>query len=407
MTLPNITRRLALPVLSLFATLLFTSCDDDKQNEPDPVAQDSQFVVSLAVQGSDGGFTYYTVPFDDVMTGSLSAVGQGIEQPGYYDFTQIDNTLYSIGGLDDVNVVGITKNAAGELTQLGNVSFTNSLSDIVKADDNTLVALELSSASDMVKFHTINANTVTVASTKQHPVSDITDLEAPSYSGMAISGNHLFLSYYISDPTTFATPYTDKAQIAVYSYPELEFQKVIEDDRTGPIGGFNTKSGLTKDEKGDVYALSHSNPANGYSQTTKEGGILRIKSGETAFDPSYFFDVEEATGGKTIAHLMYLGNGKAFAEINTADSEQQARWTDSPLKSAIIDLYDNTVTYIEGMPEHAGNGRRLAALHEGNYVYMAIPEGNGIYVYRIDTENHTATKGAEVQANFVAGISKL
>ncbi|MHA6249936.1 DUF4374 domain-containing protein [Pontibacter sp. CAU 1760] len=401
----TLARKLAMPVLGLCAALTFTACDTENDNTKP--TEDSPYVVSMAIQGSNGGFTYYTVPFDDVMSGSLSAVGKGIEQPGYYDFTQLGSTIYSIGGLDDVNVVGITKNGTGELKQVGSVSFPNSLSDIVKADDNTLVALEMAPTSDQVKFHKINANTVTVASTRQHPVSDITTLSAPAYSGMAISGNHLFLSYYISDPNTYATPHTDKAKIAVYSYPELEFQKVIEDARTGPVGGFNTKSGLIRDEKGDVYALSHSNPANGYSQTTNKGGILRINSGQTTFDQSYFFDVAEVTGGKNIAHLKYLGNGKAFAEINTASNSQQVRWSDGPLKSAIIDLQNKTVTYISGLPEHAGNGRRLAALHDGEAVYMSIPEGNGIYVYKIDIASHTATKGAEVQANFVAGFSKL
>src|SRR5690606_6701571 len=147
--------------------------------------------------------------------------------------------------------------------------------------------------------------------------------------------NHLFLSYYIADPNTFNTPATDKAQIAVYSYPGFEFQRVIEDTRTGPIGGFNIKSGLLKDEQGDIYALSHSNPANGYSQSTKPAGILRIKSGQTTFDQNYFFDVAAATGGKTIAHMKYLNNGKVFVEINMTARAQQGRWSDSPLKSAI------------------------------------------------------------------------
>lgn len=400
-------RKLTLSVLGLGAALTFTSCsEDDSTINPDK-QQENQFVMSLAIQGSDNSFTYYTVPFADVMSGSLSAQGKGIEQPGYFDFTQIGNTIYSIGGLDDVSVVGISKTETGELKQLGNISFANSLSDIIQADANTLVAVEMSATSNMVKFHTINANSVTVTGTKQNPVSDLTNLAAPSYSGMRISGNQLFLSYYISDPTTFATPHTDVAQVAVYSYPELEFQKVITDTRTGPIGGFNTKTGLIKDEQGNIYALSNSNPANGYSQTTKKGGVLRIANGQTTFDPNYFFDVEAVTSGKNISHLKYLGNGKALAEINAEANASQARWSDGPLKTAIVDLTAKTVTYINGLPQHAGIGRRLAALQDGNFVYMAIPEGAGIYVYKIDTQNNTATKGAEVQANFVAGFSKL
>ncbi|HYG38935.1 MAG TPA: DUF4374 domain-containing protein [Cytophagales bacterium] len=402
MFLNRIVQKLALPILSIFTLLSFTACNNDDE----PSVASGDFVVSLAVQGSDNTFTYYSVPFEDIMTGSLSALGKGIEQPGYFDFTQIDNTIYSIGGLDDVNVVGINQKEDGSLSQIGNVSFQTSLKDIVKADNNTLVGIELSSTSDMVRFHTIDVNTVTVKNTIEHPVADLTDLVSPSYSGMVISGDHLFLSYYISDPTTFKTDHTDNAWVAVYSYPELQFQKVIEDTRTGPIGGFNVKSGLIKDEKGDVYALSHSNPANGFSQSTKPGGIMRIKSGETEFDQSYFFDIEEITGGKNTAHLKYLGDGKVFAEINMADRSQQAAWSDAPLKSAIIDLNDQTINYIDGVPEHSGSGRRLAALQDGKYIYMGIPEGNGIFIYKIDTENYTATKGAEVQANFIAGIFK-
>lgn len=408
--------RLLLPALSLIATMALTSCSsDDPAVDPDPTPPAGEsFILSLAIQGSEGNFTYYTVPFEDVMSGSLSAAGQGIEQPGYFDFKQVDNTIYSIGGLDDVNVVAITRGEDGELVQTGNVSFTNSLSDIVQADDNSLVAVSLDSDSDQVTFYTLDENTVEVLNTVTHPASDLTEevtedgveKDGPNFSGMRIEGDQVFLSYYISDPVSFDTKYTDKARVAVYSYPGFEFQKVITDDRVGPIGGFNIKSGLIEDENGNIYAVSHSNPANGFSQVTKDSGILRINSGETSFDGDYFFDVEEIAGG-TPTHLKYLGNGKVFAEINMTERGEQARWSDSPLRSAILDLNEKTVDFISGIPEHNGAGRRLAVLEDGNFIYITIPENNAIAVYRIDTTTLTATKGAEVEANFVAGFFKL
>ena len=399
--------KLALPTLGLFTALFMASCSTEEDPAtPEPQPTEDPFVLSLAIQGSENSFTYYTVPFQDVMSGTLSAEGQGIEQPGYYDFKMIDKTIYSIGGLDDQNVVGISRNENGELIQTGDVSFTNSVSDIVKADDNTLVAVTLSANSDQVTFHTIDENSVTVNNTVTRPIADLTQTDVPAYSGMRIVGNKLFLSYYISNPNTWATEYTDEAMVAVYSYPDFEFQEVITDSRVGPIGGFNTKSGLIEDENGNIFAVSHSNPANGYSQFTNDSGILRINNGETTFDPDYYFDVEEIAGG-TVAHLKYLGNGKAFAEINTAARADQVTWTDSPLRSAIIDLNNQTVDFVTGIPEHNGAGRRLAALHDGNYVYITIPEESGITVYRINTADYTATKGATVEANFVAGFFKL
>ena len=399
-------KKFALPLLGLFSGLLISSCSaDDEEVNPMPQPAENPFVLSLAIQGSEGNFTYYTVPFEDVMSGTLSAQGKGIEQPGYFDFKQIDNTIYSIGGLDDVNVVGI-RNENGELVQVGDVSFNNSLSDIVKADDNTLVAVTLAATSDVVTFHTLDENSLRVTNTVTRPIADLTEDDVPAYSGMRIEDGNIFLSYYISDPNTYATDYTDVARVAVYSYPEFEFQKVITDDRVGPIGGFNIKAGLVEDENGNIYAISHSNPANGFSQFTNDSGILRLNSGETSFDPDYFFDVEEVAGGNPV-HLKYLGNGKAFAEINMAPRDEQSSWSDSPLQSAIIDLNEQTVNFISGIPEHSGAGRRLAALHEGNFVYLTIPGEEGVSVYRIDTTNYTATEGADVQANFVAGFFKL
>lgn len=399
--------RLVLPTIGLFATMITASCSsDDDAVDPEPQPTSDPFVLSLAIQGSENTFTYYTVPFEDVMNGSLSAAGRGIEQPGYFDFKKINNTIYSIGGLDDVNVVGISMGEDGELNKLGDVSFTNSISDIVKADDNTLVAVTLSANSDRVTFHTLNENTVSVTNTVTRPITDLTENDVPAFSGMRIVDNNIFLSYYINDPITYATNYTEEAMVAVYSYPGFEFQEVITDDRVGPIGGFNIKSGLVEDESGNIFAVSHSNPANGYSQFTNDSGILRINNGETSFDEDYFFDVEKVAGG-TVAHLKYLGNGKAFAEINTAARADQAVWSDSPLRSAIIDLEAMTVDFISGIPEHSGAGRRLAALHEGDFLYLTIPEGNEISVYRINITDYTATKGANVEANFVAGFFKL
>lgn len=396
-------RNWVLTLLIATTSMFLTGCGDDDST----ITPAGDYVLSLAIQGSDNNFTYYTVPFEDVMTGTLSAAGQGIEQPGYYDFTQIGKTIYSIGGLSDVNVVGITSNEDNELLQVGDVSFSSSLSDIVRGDDNTLVSVTMSSSSSVITFNTFDPNTVSVISTKEIPVSDITDKTGPAYSGMVVSGSHLFLSYYISDPSTYSTEYTDQANIAVFSYPGLAFEKVITDTRVGPIGGFNVKSGLVKDENGNVYALSHSNPANGYSQSTKPSGVLRISSGETTFDQDYFFDIEDATGGFNTAHLKYLTNGKAFAEINVSSRDEQASWSDSPLKSAVIDFNAKTVNFISGVPEHSGNGRRLPALYDDKYIYLCVPLDGKINVYQMDTEDFTSTKGAEVEANFIAGFFRL
>src|SRR5699024_9597597 len=149
MTFKTAFKRFALLAFTALFTLSFGACSDDNDtivNPDNPQGEFNPYIVSLAVQGSEGGFTYYTVPFESLMKGTLNAVGQGIEQPGYYDFTQIGNTIYSIGGLDDVDMVGIRKNTAErKLEKFGHVSFSSSVSDLRKADENTLVAVTMDS----------------------------------------------------------------------------------------------------------------------------------------------------------------------------------------------------------------------------------------------------------------------
>lgn len=398
----NFSKALALSALSLLFIFSTVSCSDSDEGVS---CQGGDYGMSLAIQSTDGSYTYYTLAYNNLMSGTLTAQGQGIEQPGYYDFKAIDNTIYSLGGLDDVNVVAISQDN-GCLSQAGDVSFPNSLSDLVKADNNTLVSVAMSSDSDIITFRKFNPNTVSVTETVDVQVSEFTDLVGPSYSGMIISDDHLFLSYYISDPETFATTHTDQAEVAVFSYPELEFQEVITDDRVGPIGGFNTKSGLVKDQAGNIYAISHSNPANGYSQSTKPAGILKINAGETAFDEDYFFDINDVANG-TMVYAKLLNDGRFFAEINTEARATQAMWSDSPLESAIVDFEAQTVNYVQNIPAHAGDGRRLVGFEEANNYYITIPEEDGIFVYQIDTQNYTATQGAEVQASFIAGFYKF
>lgn len=405
----NISKALAF----CFVMISAISCSDgDDNGSTEGVScngADFGVTLSAPVPGSSD-YSYYTFSVDDVMSGTITAEGVGFEQTGYYQFTQIDNTIYSLGGLDNTNVVGFSQNSGGCLEEFGDVSFGDQVSDFVKADDNTLVSVSVSRTSDIITFRKFNQNTLAATETIEVQVSDITTEPSTGleYSGMVISGDRLFLGYYKIDPNSdnYATNFTDQAEVAVYSYPELEFQEVITDNRMGPIGGFGTKTGLVEDAAGNVYAISHSNPANGFSQFTKPAGVLKINEGEASFDEDYFFEALALTGG-TISHAQFLNNGKLFVEINTQDRASQVKWTDNPLESAIIDLETESVDFIQGIPEHTRGGREVSLIEEGNNVYTTITEEDGIFIYQINPQNFTATRGAELQTAFETGFYKF
>ena len=158
-----------------------------------------------------------------------------------------------------------------------------------------------------------------------------------------------------------------------------------------------------------MYIMSNSAIANGYSQSTKDAGFLRIPNGSTSFDNTYFFNFEEKSGGLKPAHIKYIGNGLLFAEVSTNANQTLAdRWGDKNLKFCIINLYNQTITDVTGAPVHDGNGgRSFTAMVDEGYVYHPVSTNDGIFIYKIDPSNATAVKGAEILTTFVGGFFRL
>ena len=225
---------------------------------------------------------------------------------------------------------------------------------------------------------------------------------------MCYSEGNVYVTYFPMNPSTFETLYTDTTFVAVYSYPDMQFKILMKDTRTGPAGSWNAFNGIFKVESGDMYIMSNSAIANGFSQSTKNAAFLRIPKGETHFD-DYYFDFETVSGGLKPAHIKYIGNGLVFAEVSTISPQTSAdRWGDKSLKCCIIDLNNKTVRDIKEIPVHNGDGgRRFAALVDGGYVYRPVTTSEGTYIYQVDPQAATAVRGAKVSTTFVGGFFRL
>lgn len=398
--------------LLLIGGLLFmAACSSDNESEIPVETGNKTYALSLGVTSSNAT-SYYVVTADDLMTGTISPVGTGIEQTGYRDFQIGAQTIFSIGGMGVTAANAITLDVSGNLQQKGNFVFDNTLNGLEQVDDNTMLGVEMPSsptAGNMLKFYTIDINNVAITKTVSQPISDLSVIDWPSFTGMRINGNKVYLTFCLMNPTTYETQYTDTAYVAVYSYPALEFQTLIKDTRTGPAGSWNANNGIIKTESGDMYIMSNSAIANGYSQSTKDAGFLRIPNGSISFDNTYFFNFEEKSGGLKPAHIKYIGNGLLFAEVSTNANQTLAdRWGDKNLKFCIINLYNQTITDVTGAPVHDGNGgRSFTAMVDEGYVYHPVSTNDGIFIYKIDPSNATAVKGAEILTTFVGGFFRL
>ena len=397
-------------ILAAMAVGVLTSCDDDLAAEQE--TPNAPYILSLGVT-SNGNTTYYVVSTDNLMEGTINAVGKGIEQNGYHDYQQGSNSIFCIGGLGLTNATAVVRGADGLLKEQGEFVFDNSLSGFCQVDDRTMVGLELpvnKESGSQLTFYTVDAQSAAILDKNTSTTVDPIDrLDWPSVTGMMYSGGNLYVTYTPMNSLTFETAYTDTCFVAVYSYPDMKFVELMKDTRMGPGGSWGAYNGLMKDEQDNLYVMSNSALSNGYSQSTKHAGFLRIKKGATTFDADYFFDFEAATGGLKPAHVAYVGNGLVFAEVSTLNPQTaNDRWGDKSLKCCIIDLVNQTVTDIDGIPVHNGNGgRRFAYLHEGGYVYLPVSTPDGVYIYRTDIATARAERGARVSTSFVGGFFRL
>ena len=399
----NITNSILTMCLSV---ALLTSCDKDMGSmevtfEP--------YVLSLGIT-SAGTTTYYVVTAEDLMSQqTINAYAKGLEQNGYRDYQRAEGTVFSIGGMGVTSATGIRRDANGFLQEMGDFVFNNTPIGFCQIDANTMAALELPTTPEKgqnLTFYTVDIQTMALTrKVETTPVAPMDDVDWPSVTGMEYAGGNIYVSYVPMNQNTFATPEVTTAYVAVFSYPEFQFQGLITDNRTGNIGSWNAFNGFQKDENSDLYCMSNTSLTNGFSQTAGHSGFLRIKAGEMQFDENYFFDYEALTGHK-VAHWLYLGNGKVYAEVST--NQNAGAWSDDEDRCVIIDLNNKTSKTIEEIPLHSGmGGRRFVALCEEGYVYAPVSTSDGLWIYRTEIATGKAVRGARIDATFVGCLFRL
>lgn len=382
-----------------------TDSDSDQQEEAP-----ANYTVAFTAQGSDNESTDYIFNTESLMEGSLSAEGVGIEQTGWRYMVGHYNTLFSVGYFDDNNAIAYELNEEGDVTEKGRFVFENTLDMFGNAAENTLLAMEVPRIdfADRV-LHKIDVNSVSIQEKVNMRIWESRGDSLVAWpTALQVRNNKLFIPFYkLHARGDFTTPQTDTAFVAVYSYPEIEFEKYITDTRMGPIGIYGCFNGMISDEEGNFYAYSSASYANGFTTQSKPSAILRLNNGETEFDENYFFNIEEATGGK-INFFEYVGDGKAIANIVMDDSQLWGSYNagNEIHKLVILDLVTQTSTDVSGVPMHGGFYGSPWYVENGK-VYMSIVTSDDAHVYEIDVASATGSRGAEIEGKELKGIYNL
>lgn len=394
---------------SVFASALisaaFASCSKSENTPANP----GNFIIA-ATPVSSTATADYLLTASSLDTGKVSTTGQGVEQDGTYRYYVTHNNkffsmLYGQGNPGAVTAYNIVD---GKLNKL-----TNFQTETVQAfapvnDDLLLVKLPRSLETPNALWYQVSTESLSITAQGTFDATKLANNgEIAHFSWIKQVGNKVFAPFFCITDRNFNTSFPNTAWIAVFSYPEMKFEKLITDNRTSFIGKYFT-DGLAETENGDVYAYSPAVAAkDGNLTSTVKSAITRLKSGTTEFDQSYYIDFEEISGGNNITNWIYVGNNN-FVTYSTTKAEKGAYVTG--LNVGILNVVNKTYKAVTGMP----NKEKIVDLTDTNYTprdgrtaYIGVNTTEGNYVYKIDASTGTATRGLAVEGGMITAIQHL
>ena len=405
---------------ALLSMMLLSACSKSNDTEEpvpvDPVGdlKNSKYVfVYTGTAGTSTGT--YIVTADDVTKGTVSSTNNGVETDAYSFIVQ-NNKVFAQAYTDLGPVTPFGMYSDGKMGVAGRTVTTFRTGVYGTMNNDAWIGggdPRRNGVGELFRFDAVN---LLISGRSTTDMKKITGTGANAvWTGLFQVDNKVYMPFFKYFPPASPTaPFVqgtygslDSTWIAVFSYPELQYQKTIGDDRTGYIGNWFSMQGMKQIENGDVYAWSTAAEINGI-KSTKPSGIVRIKKGTEVFDKTWFFNMEEIAHVK-IARGAYIANGKflmaLYAGVTTGDI------SGGRVKMAIVDVNAKTVSYVAGIPEHAQPLFKLNTYYEGDgktIDYVFKDDSGQFYVYVINAETATATKGLHLEgATDITSISKL
>jgi hypothetical protein len=383
---------------------IFSSCT---KNETITAPENPGNFILAVTPAASTAVADYLLTANDLESGVISTVGNGVEQDGTYRYYVTANhkffsMLYGQGNPGAVTTYNIQD---GKLSKLSNFQTETVHAFAPINDDLLLVKVPRNITTPLANWYRVNTNSLLISA------EGTLDVHAPSNNGETAFfswikqvGNKVYAPYFsIKGCCNDAF-----ARIAVYSYPEMQLEKVIKDDRTSFIGRYFT-DGLGLVENGDVYAFSSSVATNaGKLTSTKPSAITRIKSQTTEFDQSYFLDFESLSNGYVVTNWLYIGDNNFV--VNVSPKAEKGAFVDGK-NVGILNVVDKTFKMVTGFPEVSEINDVTTNNYtpkDGRTAYMGLNLKDGSsYVYKIDAITGIASRGLKVEGGVITAIQHL
>ncbi|PMD92496.1 hypothetical protein BWI97_20635 [Siphonobacter sp. BAB-5405] len=385
---------------------MLASCSKNESGPSNP----GNFILTVSPAATTGAADYLLTA-QTLDSDTITTKRNGVEQDGTYRYYVTHNgkffsMLYGQGNPGAVTAYNIQD---GKLNKL-----TNFQTETVQAfapvnDDLLLFKISRNLTAPTSSWYKVNTNSLTITSEGTVNTLEMTKLgELAHFTWLKQVGTKVFAPYQTILDRSFNTKYPNQAFIAIFNYADMKLEKVITDDRASFLGSY-FQDGLSVQENGDVYGFSPSAATTDNKiSTTKPAAILKIKSGTTEFDQSYYFDVEAASGGMNITSWQYLGNNTYIVH-----SQSKAEKTSFPAGSrvGIVNVVDKTYKVVTGLPKledisNLTTNNYTPKDGKTGYVGVNLKDGNS-FVYKIDASTQTATRGLRVEGGSITAIQHL
>ena len=404
------------------ALALATTIVSCSKKSNDPVADNPGNYILTVTPVASTGVADYLLTANSLESGTISTAGNGVEQDGTYRYYVTHNNkffsmLYGQGNPGAVTTYNILN---GKLNKISNFQ-TETVQAFTPVNDDLLLtklprAINAAGPT-LATWYQVNTNSLLIsANGTLDALAPANNGEIAHFSWLQQVGSKVYAPFFTIKNGSFWTDHPDEAWIAVYSYPGMELEKTIKDDRTSFIGRY-FRNGLAVVENGDVYAFSSSVAVDENKETTdvlndskltstKPSAITRIKSNTTEFDQSYYFNFEIALPGYYITTWIYVGANNFVAHIQPKAAK--GAYTDGT-ELAIVNVVDKTVKKVSGLPSDVKSITwNNYTPKDGNTAYVGVNLTSGVgYIYKVSAASATATQGLKIEGGTVTAVQHL
>lgn len=385
--------------LLLAMGLIFVSCEEEGNDVPPPPA-DSKYTVGASVDGEG-----YYVTTDDLLSGSLSIVGNGSE--GWANLSvSVDGYLYILNNTEALTEkFELTENGPVKVDAISNSALTpGAFFRYIQVTDNGDLFLSTNPNDEgLVPYAIIDLETFTATSNGFITFPTIGDKNNLWTNGLVQDGRIYFGSLY-GDAATWSQ-LSDSLITVRYDYPSLANPEILVSTASaGMTAGYRT-NGSFATETGDIYQYNITSSLwYGHDEVANKPSVfVKIKDGE--YDDSYVFDISaEYNEPIAIWNAWYAGNNIAYANVvRVADTPEWGDLVQNTGTLVEINLETKTVTELNLPKASFRDIFSLNCVEEGKfYIPVSVVDGDAnIYEITIGGGADGFQKGATLDGSNV------